>query len=187
MGAYFPGPGFSQGSAFGVPRGDTTHQGVDFPADADTPIPAAADGVVVGRGFHKDYGFMVILRHAAPDTTNVLFTLYAHMPTLDRTQFPGIHVVKGEAIGVVGTTGSSTGNHLHLELLSIDPALVPWSVDDPWTGGRIGIAGTEGRIDPGNQWNWSGLDVFEGESAATPTTTLIPSASAMCFVDGTCE
>jgi murein DD-endopeptidase MepM/ murein hydrolase activator NlpD len=187
MGVYFPGPGFSRGSGFGELHGNGSHGGVDFPADPGTPIPAAADGVVVGRGFHKDYGFMVIVRHAAPDTTNVLFTLYAHMPTVDRTPFPGIHVVKGEAIGVVGSTGYSTGPHLHLELISLDPALVPWSVDDPWTGGRIGIRGNGGRINPANEWNWSGLDVFEGESAATPTTAFIPPSWAMCLVDGTCE
>jgi murein DD-endopeptidase MepM/ murein hydrolase activator NlpD len=188
MGAYFPGPGFSRGSVFGDIHGNGPHRGADFPADAGTPIPVAAAGVVVGRGYHKDYGYMVIVQHDdAPDTINVLLTLYAHMPTIDSTPLPGTRVVKGEAIGVVGTTGYSTGNHLHLELISLDPALVPWSVDDPWTGGRIGIAGSVGRIDPANQWNWGGLDVFEGESAAIPTTARIPSAWVMCFVDGTCE
>lgn len=186
MGVYFPGPGYTLGSGFGDIHGNGTHGGVDFPADANTPIPVAADGVVVGRGFHRDdtYGYMVIVRHAAPDTINVLFTLYAHMPHTFATPAPGRHVVKGEIIGLVGNTGWSTNPHLHLELISLDPALVPWNEDDPWTGGRIGIRGDGGRLDPGEEWNWGGLDVFEGERAVTWGTT---PAWAMCLVNGTCE
>ncbi len=192
MGIYFPGPGFTRGSVFGDQHGNGPHRGVDFPADAGTPIPAAADGVIVGRGRHDDYGFTVIVRHAAPDTTNILLTLYAHMPDVDSTPRNGTRVVKGQAIGVVGSTGYSTDNHLHLELISLDPALVPWSVEDPWTGDKLGIAGSVGRINPDNALNWSGLDVFAGETAAittttTATTTTTTSSSPPCFVTGRCE
>lgn len=186
MGIYFPGPGFTRGSGFGDLHGNGTHGGVDFPADAGTSIPAAADGVVVGRGFHADdgYGYMVIVRHVAPGTTNVLFTLYAHMPHTLSTPSPGSPVVKGEIIGVVGNTGWSTGPHLHLELFSYAPgASVPWSVEDPWTGGKLGLRldPPPPRIDPAIERSWSGLDVFEG-----PTTAILPPSWAMCLVDGTC-
>lgn len=186
MGAYFPGPGFTRGSVFGDTHGNGPHRGADFPADAGTRIPVAADGVVVGRGLQTDYGNMVIVKHDAPGTINILLTLYAHMPDLGSTPDNGTRVVKGQTIGVVGNTGYSTDNHLHLELISLDRAFVPWSVEDPWTGGRLGIAGSEGRIDPANQWNWSGLDVYEGETIVPPPSTTRPAAAMRCFI-GLCD
>jgi len=192
MGAYFPGRGFTRGSVFGDIHGNGPHRGADFPADAGTPIPVAADGVVVGRGFQTDYGYAVIVEHDAPETINIVLTMYAHMPNLDRTPENGTRVVKGQIIGVVGSTGYSTDNHLHLELISLDRAYVPWSVEDPWTGGRLGIAGSRGRIDPANAMNWSGLDVYDGEgavipAATTPSTSSTASTASMCFVGGPCS
>ena len=185
MGVYFPGPGFTVGDPFGVMHPNGSHGGVDFPADANTPIPVAADGIVVGRGYHTDdmYGYTVIVRHVAPDTGNVLFTLYAHMPHTLFTPPPGRYVVKGESIGAVGNTGYSSGPHLHLELFSYAPgARVPWSVEAPWTGGKLGlrIDPPPPRVNPATESNWGGLDVFDG------TTPIITPPWAICIVDGKC-
>lgn len=186
MGVYFPGTGFTRGDLFGVERSDgSTHGGVDFPANANTAIPAAANGVVVGRGYHLDtmYGHTALVRHVAPDTGNVMFTLYAHMPHTLYTPAPGTYVRKGEIIGVVGSTGNSSGPHLHFELFSYAPqATVPWAVDDPWTGGKLGLREEPAppRVNPATESNWGGLDVFDG------TTAIITPAWFICFVDGTC-
>lgn len=182
MGVYFPGTGFTATSGRGFRVG---HGGIDFAADANTPIPVAAEGVVVGRGFQRNdqYGFMAIVRHVAPDTGNVLFTLYAHMPNTLYTPAPGTYLRKGEVIGVVGNTGNSSGPHLHFELFSYAPdATVPWSVDDPWTEGALGLRldPPPPRVNPATEANWGGLDVFDG------TTPMITPAWALCLVDGTC-
>jgi murein DD-endopeptidase MepM/ murein hydrolase activator NlpD len=186
MGVYFPGTGFTLGDHFGVERTDGTHGGVDFPANANTPIPVAGDGVVVGRGYHASnaYGYAAIVRHVAPDTGNVLFTLYAHMPHTLYTPAPGTYVRKGEVIGIVGNTGNSSGPHLHLELFSYaEEARVPWSVEDPWTGGKLGLRidpPLPPRVNPATESNWGGLDVFDG------TTPIITPPWAICIVHGTC-
>ncbi len=83
----------------------------DYGAPAGTPIYAAASGtVVVARnGYNGGYGNFVIMQH--PNGTE---TRYAHMSKLGTT--PGKSVSQGEVIGYVGTTGRSTGNHLHFEV-----------------------------------------------------------------------
>ncbi|MCX6747557.1 MAG: M23 family metallopeptidase, partial [Candidatus Nomurabacteria bacterium] len=84
---------------------------VDIGAPSGTPIYAAAAGkVVVARnGYNGGYGNLVIVQH--PNGTE---TRYAHMSKLGTTS--GKQVSQGEVIGYVGTTGRSTGNHLHIEV-----------------------------------------------------------------------
>jgi len=83
----------------------------DYGAPAGTPIYAAADGkVVIARtGYNGGYGTWVVLKH-----DNGTETRYAHMSKLGTSV--GKNVAQGEVIGYVGTTGRSTGNHLHLEV-----------------------------------------------------------------------
>lgn len=83
----------------------------DYGAPSGTPIYAAASGsVVVARnGYNGGYGNFVIIKHS-----NGTETRYAHMSKLGTT--PGKSVSQGELIGYVGTTGRSTGNHLHFEV-----------------------------------------------------------------------
>lgn len=91
------------------------HAGIDFAAASGTPIYAAASGYVQVAGWSTGgYGNYVIIYHGKMSDGNSYSTLYAHMSKLGTTQ--GKYVQQGELIGYVGTTGNSTGNHLHLEL-----------------------------------------------------------------------
>jgi murein DD-endopeptidase MepM/ murein hydrolase activator NlpD len=85
------------------------HEGVDFLADAGSPIAAAAAGVIVFSGFHPQYGYMVDIDHG-----NDLVTRYAHASKLYVKE--GDVVQRGHKIGEVGSTGRSTGPHLHFEV-----------------------------------------------------------------------
>jgi murein DD-endopeptidase MepM/ murein hydrolase activator NlpD len=85
------------------------HEGVDFVAEAGTPIVAAAGGVVVFAGRHPQYGYMVDLDHG-----NDLVTRYAHASKLFVKE--GDLVQRGHKIAAVGSTGRSTGPHLHFEV-----------------------------------------------------------------------
>lgn len=90
------------------------HRGDDLAADKGTPIYAAQDGVVTYTDFHYSYGYCVILDHGTGPDGNRWSTLYAHMD--DYTVANGQTVKAGELIGHVGSTGNSTGNHLHFEV-----------------------------------------------------------------------
>ena len=85
------------------------HEGVDFFAESGTPILAAASGVVVAAEFHPQYGNMVELEHG-----NELVTRYAHASALHVKV--GDVVRRGQRIADVGSTGRSTGPHLHFEV-----------------------------------------------------------------------
>ena len=85
------------------------HTGIDVPAPSGTPIQACKSGVVTTSTYNNSYGNYVVVSHS--DGTS---TLYAHMSR--RNASTGQTVSQGQVIGYVGTTGSSTGNHLHLEI-----------------------------------------------------------------------
>lgn len=87
------------------------HWGVDYAAPKGTPIYAAGTGTITKRGRNGAYGNMVEIKHA-----DGFITRYAHMSAFKRGQSVGYNVSKGETIGFVGTTGRSTGNHLHYEI-----------------------------------------------------------------------
>jgi hypothetical protein len=87
------------------------HAGVDIDADAGTPILASADGVVVRVAQDGGYGRFVEVKHAEG-----MSTLYAHMGRFLPNIAPGMAVKAGTPIGLVGSTGSSTGAHLHFEV-----------------------------------------------------------------------
>lgn len=102
------------GSGFGLRSDPFTgqyamHAGIDFAAPIGTPIFAAAGGVVVSVEMHPAYGNTMELDHG-----NDLRTLYAHASRIDMK--PGDLVKRGQIIGAVGTTGRSTGPHLHFEV-----------------------------------------------------------------------
>jgi murein DD-endopeptidase MepM/ murein hydrolase activator NlpD len=84
------------------------HEGIDFIADYGSPIVAAAGGVVIFAGFHPQYGYMIDIDHG-----NDLVTRYAHQSKLYVKE--GDIVQRGHKIGEVGSTGRSTGPHLHYE------------------------------------------------------------------------
>ena len=85
------------------------HEGIDFPAESGTPIVAAASGLVVESGWHPQYGKMVEIDHG-----NGLVSRYAHASQLGVKE--GDLVVRGQQIGGIGSTGRSTGPHLHFEV-----------------------------------------------------------------------
>lgn len=87
-----------------------THKGVDYAASRGTPIRATADGKVVHLGRKGGYGKTIVLRHAGRFTT-----LYAHMNGYAKNIKSGARVKQGQTIGYVGSTGYSTGPHLHYE------------------------------------------------------------------------
>ncbi len=90
-----------------------SHEGVDFSASFGTPVRATADGVVT-RMEREDggYGNVVELRHA-----NGIRTRYGHLSAFARGLHPGERVRQGDTVGFVGSTGLSTGPHLHYEFL----------------------------------------------------------------------
>lgn len=87
------------------------HEGVDLVAPAGTPVVAAADGIVVGAAPNGRYGNWVRLEHGGK-----LASVYGHLSAFASGLQPGMMVSRGDVIGYVGSTGRSTGAHLHFEL-----------------------------------------------------------------------
>ncbi len=95
-------------SPFGE-RWGREHKGVDFAANHGDDILASSDGKVVFSGFEESFGNLIIIEHE-----NGFESYYAHMS--ERLSFEGDFVSKGQIIGKVGSTGKSTGPHLHFEI-----------------------------------------------------------------------
>lgn len=91
---------------------DKMHKGVDFAAPRGTPIYAAGDGVIERASRHGGYGNYIRIRH-----NSSLKTAYAHLNGYAKGISAGVRVKQGQVIGYVGTTGRSTGPHLHYEVL----------------------------------------------------------------------
>ena len=96
---------FGEADAFGNPG----HRGIDIPAPEGTPILAAHSGTVLICGWNDSFGNQVLIDDGAG-----LSTRYAHMTATAVS--PGAVVTAGQVIGYVGSTGDSTGNHLHFEV-----------------------------------------------------------------------
>ena len=106
------------------------HRGTDFAAPPGTPIYAAGDGVVEVAKWNGGYGKYIRIRH-----NSTYKTAYAHMKRFARGVTKGSRVEQGQVIGYVGTTGRSTGPHLHYEVLVNDQQVDPRRVKMPT--GRI--------------------------------------------------
>jgi murein DD-endopeptidase MepM/ murein hydrolase activator NlpD len=91
-------------------RGQELHTGIDISADRGAPVYATGDGTIKSAGWNGDYGNMVVIDHGYG-----LVTRYAHLSVYSVR--PDERVLKGQVIGQVGSTGRSTGAHLHYELL----------------------------------------------------------------------
>ncbi len=102
------------------------HRGTDYAAPPGTPIKAAGDGKIIERGRKGGYGNTVVLKHGTRYTT-----LYAHMRGFARGHSVGDRVKQGEIIGYVGSTGLSTGPHLHYEFRVDGVHRNPRTVDLP--------------------------------------------------------
>lgn len=102
------------------------HQGIDFGAPSGTPIFASGDGVVESAYFSRVYGNFIELRHV-----NGYKTLYGHMTNYASGMRKGLRVKQGQIIGYVGSTGMSTGPHLHYEISYWGTKVNPSSVKSP--------------------------------------------------------
>ena len=104
--------------------GNAGHRGTDIPAPEGTPILAAHSGTVLVSGWNDSYGNQVLLDNGAG-----LSTRYAHMTQTAVTA--GATVTAGQVIGYVGSTGDSTGNHLHFEVMQGGVRVNPTGFIDP--------------------------------------------------------
>jgi len=111
------------------------HRGTDFAAPRGTPIFAAGDGVIDYLGRNGAYGKYIRIRH-----NGVYKTAYAHMSRYSPELVTGSRVRQGDVIGYVGSTGRSTGPHLHFEILENDNRINPMRVAD--FGAVDGLSGT---------------------------------------------
>ncbi len=87
------------------------HRGIDFAVRIGTPVMVAGDGEVIIAGWHKLYGYRVMVRHV-----NHYDTMYAHFSRIAPGIRPGVQVEQGQIIGYSGNTGNSTGPHCHYEV-----------------------------------------------------------------------
>lgn len=90
-------------------HGREKHTGIDIPAPYGTAVKAADSGTVIYSGYLGSYGNAIIIRHSS-----TLYTLYAHNSSL--VAGSGKQVSRGQTVAKIGSTGSSTGNHLHFEV-----------------------------------------------------------------------
>ncbi|MEN9688677.1 MAG: Murein DD-endopeptidase MepM [Pseudomonadota bacterium] len=117
---------FRVSSGFGIRNDPFTgglamHEGLDFTASSGTPVVATAKGTVVRSGWDMGYGNVVEVQHAEGFSTR-----YAHLSK--RLVQPGDLVERGSILGEVGSTGRSTGPHLHYEVFSKDRVINPANV-----------------------------------------------------------
>jgi murein DD-endopeptidase MepM/ murein hydrolase activator NlpD len=94
------------------------HQGIDISTEKGQPVFATADGSVEAASYSGDYGNLIVVKHAFG-----LVTRYGHLSSF--TVKPGQQVKRGDVIGYVGSTGRSTGAHLHYEILANDKLINP--------------------------------------------------------------
>jgi len=103
--------GFSQGRFHPILKKYRPHHGVDYAAPHGTPVSSVGDGTVLFAGYRGDYGKLIIIRHP-----NGYETRYGHLSRLDRGMAKGVKIKQGDTIGYVGSTGLTTGPHLHYEM-----------------------------------------------------------------------
>jgi murein DD-endopeptidase MepM/ murein hydrolase activator NlpD len=139
-------------------KGRRMHTGVDYSAPRGTPILAAGNGRVEKAGRTSGYGNVVIVHH-----TNGYETVYAHQSKFAKGISPGARVRQGQIIGYVGSTGLSTGPHLHFEIRVNGSAVDPLRIRLP--RGRV----LDGEVLEAFQNERNRIDTLLGNPAA-PTT-----------------
>lgn len=121
---------FSAGRRHPILNTIRAHKGVDYAAPRGTPIKAAGNGRVLLAGRKGGYGNTVVIQHG-----NSYRTLYGHMQGFARGVRTGSNVKQGQVIGYIGTTGLSTGPHLHYEFMingrAVDPMSQKLPMADP--------------------------------------------------------
>lgn len=121
---------FSTGRFHPILRRVRAHNGIDYAAAPGTPVRAVGDGVIRRAGWGGGYGNLVEISHQRGYASR-----YAHLRGFARGILPGVRVKQGDLIGYVGSTGLSTGPHLHYEFHSngrpVNPADVRYLSGDP--------------------------------------------------------
>jgi murein DD-endopeptidase MepM/ murein hydrolase activator NlpD len=121
---------FSMGRKHPILNKIRAHKGVDYAAPRGTPIKATGDGKVLLAGRRGGYGNTVVIKHG-----NTYQTLYGHMQGFAKGIQTGSNVRQGQVIGYIGTTGLSTGPHLHYEFqvngVHVDPLGQKLPMADP--------------------------------------------------------
>ncbi len=102
------------------------HHGLDYAAPVGTPVSSIGDGVVTFKGWKGGYGNLIEIRHK-----NNFKTRYGHLSRFAKGIYQGKHVKMGELVGYVGSTGLSTGAHLHFELHKDGKPINPLTVKLP--------------------------------------------------------
>jgi murein DD-endopeptidase MepM/ murein hydrolase activator NlpD len=108
------------------------HQGIDFGASTGTPVYAAGDGVIAEAGRKGGYGNWVMVKHSGGWATG-----YGHLSRFAKGMRPGQRVSQGQLIAYVGSTGASTGPHLHYEVMKGGAKLNPKGAKVP-QGSELG-------------------------------------------------
>jgi murein DD-endopeptidase MepM/ murein hydrolase activator NlpD len=99
-------------------EGREVHEGMDIAVDFGTPVLATADGLVIHAGPYSGYGNLVIVYH-----TNGITTRYGHLSRISVE--PGQRIKRGDPVGHAGSTGRSTGPHVHYEIRENDQSVDP--------------------------------------------------------------
>ena len=102
------------------------HKGVDFAVPTGTPVLAAGSGRIETAGWNGNYGRYIRIRH-----NNTYQTAYAHLSGIAKGVYAGAQVDQGQVIGFVGSTGRSTGPHLHYEILVNRRQVNPMTINLP--------------------------------------------------------
>ena len=151
------------------------HKGVDYAAGTGTPIQAAGDARVEFVGRKGGYGNAVILNHGAGKTT-----LYAHMSRFAKIR-PGQRVAQGTTIGYVGSTGMSTGPHLHYEFrvngVHVNPLKMTLPPPEPLNGAALTAFRSETRRALDKIREVEDVIYMPGEDTRVATTKTAPKRS----------
>jgi murein DD-endopeptidase MepM/ murein hydrolase activator NlpD len=117
---------FTESRFHPILRSNLPHTGVDFAAQRGTPVRAVGDGDITEAGWNGGYGKMIDIKH-----DGTYLSRYAHLDSFAEGISSGATVTKGQLIGYVGSTGRSTGPHLHFEFYKDQQYVNPLSVDVP--------------------------------------------------------
>jgi murein DD-endopeptidase MepM/ murein hydrolase activator NlpD len=117
---------FTESRFHPILRTNLPHTGVDFAAQRGTPVRSVGDGIIAEAGWNGGYGKAIDIKHDATYSSR-----YAHLDSFAEGIQPGVSVTKGQVIGFVGSTGRSTGPHLHFELYKDQQYINPLSIDFP--------------------------------------------------------
>lgn len=118
--------GYSLGRVNPITKKVAPHRGIDYAAPAGTPAVSVGDGTVIQAGWNGPYGISVLVRH-----NETYQSRYGHFASLAKGIRVGAKVKQGQVVGYVGSTGESTGPHLHYEMHKFGSYVNPFKVEVP--------------------------------------------------------